>query len=80
MIVVAIDDLLDLCIDDAGGIVRHVLGLGHAAAEEDFTVLFCVKHGAETLGHAPLGHHLARAMSVARSMSLDAPVDTFSAP
>ena len=26
---------------------------------EDFTVLFCVKHGAETLGHAPLGHHLA---------------------
>ncbi len=58
-VVVAIDHLLYFGIDDTGRIVGHMLGLGHAATEEYFTILFRIEHGTETLGHTPLGHHLA---------------------
>ncbi len=36
-----------------------MLGLGHTATEEHLAIFFRVKHRAETLGHTPLGHHLA---------------------
>ncbi len=58
-VVVAVDHLLDLSIDNAGSVIGHVLGLGHAATEEHLAIFFRVEHGTETLGHAPLGHHLA---------------------
>ena len=58
-VVVTVDDVLDLGIDSPRRVIRHMLGLGHRAAEEHLALLFGIQHRAHLFGHAPLSDHLA---------------------
>ena len=62
-VIVAIDEVLHLGINQLGGFIGHVLGLGHRTTKEHLAILFSVEHGPHLFRHPPLGHHLARKIS-----------------
>jgi len=78
-VVVVVDHPAHFLVDRVARLIADLLVLRDRAAQEHFAVVFGIGERAEAVGETPLVTML-RAISVARSMSFDAPVVTYSGP
>ena len=60
LVVAALDQALDLGVDDLGGVFGDVLGARHRVAQEHLFLVVAVGDDAERVGVAPAGDHVAR--------------------